>query len=423
MATTVAEPETTETQQTDPDAKRGFGEIMQERLDKKTQPAETVKETPQPPKPASEPATEPLKPDEPPATTPIGDVLDAALSKEPPKEKAAEAPASPVDEFKDVTVGVTSEKVKERMIKMRGKIETLWNETQTLARERADLQTKVKPALEDPEVQQLIKSKDEELARANQALLALNIDGHPEFQREFTQPREKLARSAAQKLQSYGGNGQALLDALYMPEGIRRDEAVAQLLDNVPDYAKTKITGIVNEIEGLDDKAAEKRANAPKTWEELNARDLQARQKKAEDYRNQVKGVHEAIVNKLSENPFFRQYPEDIKGAADWNNGRNAALERGLNHILGSDNTVERSIEVAIKGERFDDVTNMLSERLTKEWENSEALAKKLAEYEGVQPTVRGVAPPAGKESDDEKDLPFGEIVARRAGRRSEDTD
>ena len=176
-----------------------------------------------------------------------------------------------------------SETVKSRMIGMRGKIKTLWEENQELVRTRAALESKVKPPLEDPEVKQLIKTRDDELAKANEALLALNIESHPDFIREFTQPREKLAKSAATKLQGYGGNGQALIDALYMPEGIRRDEAISQLLENVPDYAKGKITNLVTEIEGLDDRAQEKRANAPKTWQELSARDLEARRKKAEE--------------------------------------------------------------------------------------------------------------------------------------------
>ena len=277
MDTIVEEPKT-ETTTTDPDASKGFGEIMQARLEQKTA-AKSEEKTPTEtaPEPAKEATKNPRKRPAP-ATTPIGDVLDAALSKaapEPPKEP------SPEDEFADVTDGVESETVKQRMIGMRGKIKTLWEENQTRSRELAELASKVKPPMESEEVKTLLKAKDEEIARANEALLALNIDSHPEFQREFTQPRQKLAQNAAKKLQGYGGNGQALIDALYMPEGIRRDEAISELLENVPDYAKGKITGIVTEIEGLDDRAQEKRANAPKTWEELSARDIEARRKKA----------------------------------------------------------------------------------------------------------------------------------------------
>lgn len=413
---TIVEETDTQTE-TDPNAAKGFGEIMQERLAEKSQPKETTK----PAEPTKE--TAPVKEEakdvtKPAAVTPVDDLLDAAFSGEPAKEKVEEA-TSPVEEFKDVTAGVTSEKVRERMVKMREKIDTLWKESQTLSRERADLQAKVKPALEDPDVQALIKAKDEELSRANEALLALNIDSHPEFKREFTIPREKHARNAAQKLQSYGGNGQALLDALYMPEGIRRDEAVAQLLESVPDYAKTKITGIISQIETLDEQAGERRANAPKTWEELNAKDLDSRRKKAEEYRGQVTTVFEDIKGQLSQDPVFRQLSDDIKGASEWNKDRDAAFERGLNHILGSDNTVQRSLITAIKGERFDAVKGLL----VKERELRKAAERKVAEYEGVQPTVRGGKMPASKEGEEEKDLGFGDIVARRASRRSEGDD
>ena len=85
--------------------------------------------------------------------------------------------------------------------------------------------------------------------------------------------------------------------------------------------------------------------------------------------------------------------PDDIKGASEWNNRRKSVFERGLNHILGSDNTVDRSLEVAIKGEDYDNLAKMLvEERILRK-----AAEKLIAEYEGVQPKVGGGSAPAGK--------------------------
>ncbi len=408
METTVEE---TETQtQTDPNAGKGFGEIVLEQKEAREKPAVTT-----PPVTIKETITTTQTP----ATTPIKDVLDAAFEKnETPETKEEDKPKSPDEEFANVTDGVKSEQVRERMVGMRGKIKSLWEENQEL-RKRVEQQPATRSALEDPEVQSLIKAKDAELQKASEALLAFNVESHPEFVREFTEPRQKLARNAAQRLQNYGGNGQALLDALYLPEGIRRDEAVAALLDTLPDHAKSKITMDITRIEDLDSRAAEKRANAPQTWEELSARDAEARRKKAEEYHGQVKGVFEDVKRELGNTPFFRQFGDDIKGAGEWNRDRDGAFERGLAHIIGTGNNMKRSLVTAIKGERFDAVADMLA----KERDRRVTLERKLAEYEGVQPTVRGSSPPASSESEDENNLPFGEIVARRAARRSEGDD
>jgi hypothetical protein len=397
------------------DESKGFGEIMQDRLDKK--PA--VEKTDAPPKePTKAPEKEPVKP----ATTPIRDVLDAVLSQDDPAvaKPTVEETKSPVEEFKDVTEGVRSEHVKDRMVKMRTKISDLWTENQRLAKERGEFQTKARPALEDPEVKALLDAKDKELQQAREALLAFDIESSPEFKSEFVGPRNKLARSAAMKLQSYGGNGQELLNALSMPEGIHRDQAIEGLTANIPDYAKNKITGFVNQIEQLDEKANEKRANAPQTWEEMNARAIDRQRKAAEKYKSDVTTLYEGITKELAKDPFFRQVGDDVQGSSEWNTGVTGTLQRGLNHILGSDNTIERSLVIAAKGERYDSVAKIaLDERARRI-----AAEKKVAEYEGVQPGFRGSRKPEPKGEDDElKDLPFGEQMARRAAARSEDPD
>jgi hypothetical protein len=396
------------------ESSKGFGEIMQDRLDKK--PAIEKTDAPTKEQPVKEPAKDVTKP----ATTPVRDVLDAVLSQDDPVKPTIEETKSPVEEFKDVTDGVRSEHVKGRMVKMRTKISDLWTENQKLARERGELQTKARPALEDPEVKTLLDAKDKELQQAREALLAFDIESSPEFKSEFVEPRNKLARSAAMKLQSYGGNGQELLNALSMPEGIHRDQAIEGLTANIPDYAKNKITGFVNQIEQLDEKANEKRANAPQTWEEMNARAIDRQRKAAEKYKSDVTTLYEGITKELAKDPFFRQVGDDVQGSSEWNTGVTGTLQRGLNHILGSDNTIERSLVIAAKGERYDSVAKIaLDERARRI-----AAEKKVAEYEGVQPGFRGSRKPEPKGEDDElKDLPFGEQMARRAAARSEDSD
>jgi hypothetical protein len=388
---------------------KGFGEIMADRLEKKDAPP-PEKES------AKEPAKEPTKP----ATTPVGDVLDAALSQAPVETKPAEEAKSPAEEFADVTAGVRSEDVKKRMVNMRSKIETLWTENQRLAKERGELETKVRPALEDPEVKTLLEAKDKELQQAKEALLAFDIESSPEFKQEFTEPRNRLARNAALKLQSYGGNGQQLLAALAMPEGMHRDQAIEDLTKDLPDYARSKVAGFITQIEQLDDKANEKRANAPQTWEEMNVRALDRQRKAAEKYKADVTTLYEGVTSNLIKDPFFKPLGDDVQGSSEWNAETKAALARGLNHVLGNDNTLERSLTIAAKGERYDAVAKMLvDERAARR-----AAERKVAEYEGAQPGFRGTRTPESKGEDEElKDLPFGEQMARRAARRTAESD
>lgn len=390
------------------DESKGFGEIMRDRLEKKSDTTPPAKE------PTKAPDKEPVKP----ATTPIGDVLDAALSQAEPVQKSEPA-KSPAEEFENVTDGVRSEEVKKRMVNMRTKISDLWTENQKLATERGEIQSKVRPALEDPEVKTLLEAKDREISQAREALLAFDIESSPEFKAEFVEPRNRLARNAAVKLQSYGGNGQQLLQALAMPEGMHRDQAIEELTKDLPDYARSKVAGFVTQIEQLDDKANEKRANAPQTWEEMNVRALDRQRKAADKYRSDVTTLYERVSGELSKTPLFRQLGDDIQGSSEWNTDVKGALDRGLNHILGNDNTIERSLLVAAKGERYDSVAKMLVEERTKR----QAAEKKVAEYEGVQPGFRGTRQPESKVDEEDANLPFGEQVARQRARRSAESD
>jgi hypothetical protein len=152
----------------------------------------------------------------------------------------------------------------------------------------------------------------------------------------------------------------------------------------------------------------------------MNARAIDRQRKAAEKYKSDVTTLYEGITKELAKDPFFRQVGDDVQGSSEWNIGVTGTLQRGLNHILGSDNTIERSLVIAAKGERYDSVAKIaLDERARRI-----AAEKKVAEYEGVQPGFRGSRKPEPKGEDDElKDLPFGEQMARRAAARSEDPD
>src|ERR1043166_3299822 len=300
-----------------------------------------------------------------PAVTPVGDVLDAALAKKPDAVKP-EVQADPAEEFKDATEGVKSDVVKDRIVKLKTKLSDVWKERESIAKERDELKGKVRPALEDPEVKKMLEQKDAELAEYKKSIIGLDIRLDPEFRREFVDGRNAMVQRAALKAKSYGGNSDAIISALSLPEGKARDMAILEALENVDEAGKSKIQSQVLEIEKLDDRANEKLSNSQQTFQELEQRRSQQKYEANQQREKTIKAEFDNVVSVLSEKSnLVREFDPSVPGATEWNATVKGARERGLVHVMGGNgSTLPKAIEVSIKGELFDDVEKMLlSER------------------------------------------------------------
>lgn len=248
------------------------------------------------------------------------------------------------------------------------------------------------------QIENLTRERDEARRQADEmkdAIVAVNIEMEPSFRREFIDGRKALVGKAVDKLKAYGGDGEALKDALSLPEGRVRDKAVEAAMGEIGDVPNSKVVAIIGEIEKLDERKSEQLADPNQSWEKLQQGQAATRQKAAEQAEARKKEIWEKVTkDAMDKHPLLRLVGSDVPDAEAWNtpriNARNRALE------LHSPNaTPEQTLEIAFKGELFDHAETLLIETRSE----NKALRAQLAEYESSQPDIKGNrTPPKGDE-------------------------
>lgn len=360
-----------------------------------------------------------------PAETPVGDVYEAALAKdrgEEPKKpvKPAKAPEAKVDD--KTTPGATKEPtapasaleaaLETRPAEAKPEVqadplaefdekkpnwararEVMKKQSEEAKALRDQLATAAKP---DPEASKETESLKAELARIakenaeyKDAMVALNIELEPTFRREFIDGRKELVGKAAAKLNAYGGKASDIEDALTLPEGRRRDEAIKEAMGDLDDVARNKILVIVTQIEDLDERRASVQKDPQQTWEQLEQKRAEEGRKAQEQHEAQKQEVFESTKKLLP--AILRHVDPSLPDAEKWNSGITAAYERAQQMISpGAD--MKEVFVTAFKGSDYDRVTGLLTESRT---ELKTARAQ-LSEYEASEPDVKGRGKPKG---------------------------
>lgn len=202
----------------------------------------------------------------------------------------------------------------------------------------------------------------------------------------------RAAALPAPVLKTYGGNEEALTEALALPEGRRRDEAIeAALPDDLNETAKAKIMRAVAEVEALDEKRAALISNPHTSLEEYQRRHSAQQQAAMEQAEAVKKSTFEAVAKELAASmPTLGFADETLDGGKEWNATR-AANNAAALALLGNDTSPKQIVEASIKAADYDRLANLFME-------TRKALAERderLAEYEGAQPTTTGRKVPA----------------------------
>lgn len=326
--------------------------------------------------------------------------LDLALSEEKPVEtKKEEAEPDVLAEF---------DEKKPNWEKARGVMKTQSEEKKAL---RAELQ-RAQEALDkvDPKTGEslaLATKQLEEFKQKNAELLdivtAINVKMTPDYQAKFVKGRSKEIETAVTRVQKYGGDVDKFNDALALPEGKRRSEALEEALAEVKPIDLPRIMSVLEKIQSLDDEAAELDKNPQTAFEELEGKRAAERQKQTEDFERAKKSEFEkvgAVISKSSPllrtvDPSETQYNEDVKSAFT-----------GAERLFGPQATLGEQFERAVKGFRYDKVETMLLETHK---ELKEARAR-LREYDEASPDFQGRKKPEDGKSK-LKDRPFSEIL------------
>lgn len=266
------------------------------------------------------------------------------------------------------------------IIKEKGKTEAEWKTKLAEFEKQLAEKPKVDPAAEEE-----LKSLRKQIEDSKEAFKAVNVELDPEFRKEFVDGRKALVDRAAAKLRAYGGNADALVEALKMPEGRARDTAIKEAFGdtvNEDSIASGKILSIIGDVEKLDERRADELRNAgPKFDELMKRRETAAAEaaKKDGEYRT---AVFDKVSKSIAETtPLLRT----IEGNDEWNNPIIEAHTKAK-ALFAADAKPEEVVSAAIKGSYFDAVQKLALEQHSQ----IKALKTQLKEFEGAEPSVKG---------------------------------
>ncbi len=267
------------------------------------------------------------------------------------------------------------------MGKQAQELQQLRQEREQLAKERDEI--KAQTGKLDPEVEKKIA----ENAELRDAITAVNLQLLPEFRREFIEDRKGLVEEAKSELALYGGDQETLAEALALPRGRRRDEALELAFgDDITEVAKTTIRGLIAQIDAKDKKAHQLMTDPQNSFDSYQAK-VSARQAKANE---EAQTARQAEIQKVLQtlpatSPLLKKIDPTIAGAEEWNASIDEALSTAQK-ALGPDATLSTATAIAAKGARYDAVEKLLLDTR----KELMAAKKQLAEYDGASPSPTG---------------------------------
>lgn len=322
---------------------------------------------------------------------------------ETPEPIAAEKPASPLD----AVLATKEEKPVEEhdVLKEFDEKTANWQRARevmkTQSTELKDLRAKVQqletaPKAQPNEIAELIKQRDEIAQRFQQQedrLKAVNYRYSDEYQGMVAE-REAVLAKISSRMKAYGGDSGALLEALQLPQGRVRTSQIKEALAELDSDDKSRVHALIETLENQEEKLAEVEHDLPKKWDDLVA---QREVQKAEQEQEAIKLLEVQfgkVIDAIPANTVtLREVPDDVPGAKEWNEEIKGAIDRGLSALKPDGADFNQSVEIAVKGARYD----TLEKRYLALHKDYVEAKKRLAEFDQSGPDFKGTPKPAEK--------------------------
>lgn len=328
--------------------------------------------------------------------------LDAALAEPAPEEeKKGETPVESA--LKDLPETLPNDKRGENWAKARSAIA---NHEKTIGQLKSELAqaTKAVEAAKStpPETAKQVAELQAQLDKYKDAVVAVNVELDPDFRAKFVDGREVIVNKAVSKANAYGANGDALKEALGMPEGRARSAAIKEALSELDDVDRSRVLQFVGEVEKLDDERADLQKNPQQAWDKLTKAQAEARQKQAEQAEAYKQDVFDRVSKTLpSKLTLLRPVDPSVPGGKEWNDSV-AEIKENAYKLLGNEATPEQLAEAAL----WATAGPKIQEKWMADRTELAKLRTALKEYEESEPGFKGGKPPkkSGKEAAIETD-------------------
>lgn len=252
-----------------------------------------------------------------------------------------------------------------------------------------------------------------ERAKYKDALAALDVTYDPEHQAKFVDGRAAIVSKAADKLNTFGGDGKALAEALALPDGKARNAAVKEAVAELDEFDRAKVAALIEKVDALDEEAAEIRRDPKQAWEKMTKAQQERQQAQAQEVNARKTVEFDRVAKSLPEKFFLaRTVGDDVQGASEHNAKVSASMD-AARHLL-SDKATFGEVAAAAQKASFAD---WLQEEFVSERTARIAAEKELASFRKAEPGFRGTgqAPASDKMAKTPGQI-WREGMARRNG-------
>lgn len=325
-----------------------------------------------------------------------GDKQEEVKTEAPTPEGPVEKPESPLDVVSKEKKAAAEETPD--VLKDFDEVNPDWKKARGVMRDQStrlkELESKLKE-LEtqpkaDPAVVQERDSLKTKLAEQEEKIKAMNAEYSDEY-KGLVQKRDDIREKIGNRAKSYGADAQLILDALQLPEGRLKTQQIKEALAEVEPEDKSRIYALMETFEERQEAINEFRKDLPGKWDKLQAKEAA---RAAESQAEQIK-VLETHFNALADelpngSVTLKEVSEDIPGAEDWNKAIKVARETALRILKPGGSDFKETASIAFKGAHYDD----LESRYLQMYEDLKDANKRLKEYEGATPDIKGTPKP-----------------------------
>jgi hypothetical protein len=351
-------------------------------------------------KPQEPPPTEPKK--EEPSTVPTKEEAKVETKSTESVEKPPEKPSSPLEAVLSKAPKETPPVEEPDVLKEFDEVNPDWkrargvmkNQSWEIKTLREKVQTLEKaPKAEPSVIEALTKERDDYRIRFEQQedkLKAINYQYSDEYQ-GLIKERDNTLSKISSRVKSYGGDANALVEALSLPDGKIKTAQIKEALSEVDPDDKPRIHALIETFESQKEKIDEATKNAAPKWDELRSRheaqlaeqSVTAIKQLETEYGKVAESIPEEIVT-------LREVPDDVPGAKEWNEEIRLAKEQGLSVLKPNGADFRRTARVAWQGEHYP----FLMKRFLALYSDHSELKKSYNELAGSGPDFKGGGKP-----------------------------
>ena len=196
------------------------------------------------------------------------DDLTKLEEEEPEKKKASKEEATEDDD--------DEEEVPEEVKKQGAKSEARWKELRAAEKENLSLKAEIKTLRESaPEVSsERVKELEAKLAEQDKIIAAVSVTNSEQYQQEVRAPMARVEKEVKAISDGDSELENEIFEALAETNLSARAKKLSEITDDMPDFLKHKLYGLVSRADEIFEKDAEFRKNAAEMKKDLDRKGL-----------------------------------------------------------------------------------------------------------------------------------------------------